>query len=106
MRQAHVGGEKLFVDYAGDTAPVVIDRLTGEIREAWIFVAVLGASNFTYAEATWTQGLADWIGAHTRALAATGGVPRLILPDNPKTPAIKACLYETLANRTHAHMAA
>ena len=68
MRQAHAGGEKLFVDYAGDTAPVVIDRLTGEIREAWIFVAVLGASSFTYAEATWTQGLADWIGAHTRAL--------------------------------------
>jgi transposase len=67
MRQAHPGGEKLFVDYAGDRAPVVIDRLTGEIREAWIFVAVLGASNFTYAEATWTQGLADWIGAHTRA---------------------------------------
>ena len=81
MRQAHPGGEKLFVDYAGDRAPVVIDRLTGEIREAWIFVAVLGASNFTYAEATWTQGLADWIGAHTRALEAIGGVPNLIVPD-------------------------
>src|ERR1700758_1496273 len=79
MRQSHAGGDKLFVDYAGDTAPVVIDRLTGEIREASIFVAVLGASNFTYAEATWTQGLADWIGAHTRALAAIGGVPRLIV---------------------------
>lgn len=52
MRQAHAGGDKLFVDYAGDRAPVVIDRLTGEIREAWIFVALLGASNFTYAEAT------------------------------------------------------
>ena len=106
MRQAHAGGEKLFVDYAGDRAPVVIDRLTGEIREAWIFVAVLGASNFTYAEATWTQGLADWIGAHTRALEAIGGVPRLIVPDNTKTAVIKACLYEPSVNRTYTEMAA
>ena len=106
MRQAHVGGEKLFVDYAGDTAPVVIDRLTGEIREAWIFVAVLGASNFTYAEATWTQGLADWIGAHTRAFEAIGGVPRLVVPDNAKTAVIKACLYEPSVNRTYTEMAA
>jgi transposase len=106
MRQAHPGGEKLFVDYAGDRAPVVIDRLTGEIREAWIFVAVLGASNFTYAEATWTQGLADWIGAHTRALEAIGGVPRLIVPDNTKTAVIKACLYEPSVNRTYTEMAA
>ena len=66
MRQTHVGGDKLFVDYAGDTVPVNVDRLTGEAREAQIFVAVMGASNFTYVEATWTQGLADWIGAHTR----------------------------------------
>ena len=68
MRQSHVGGDKLFVDYAGDTVPVIVDRLTGEVRPAQIFVAVMGASNFTYAEATWTQALADWIGAHTRAL--------------------------------------
>lgn len=106
MRQAHAGGEKLFVDYAGDRAPVVIDRLTGEVREAWIFVAVLGASNFTYAEATWTQGLADWIGAHTRALEAIGGVPRLIVPDNTRTAVVKACLYEPSVNRTYAEMAA
>jgi transposase len=106
MRQAHAGGDKLFVDYAGDTAPVIIDRLTGEIREAWIFVAVLGASNFTYAEATWTQGLADWIGAHTRALEAIGGVPRLLVPDNTKTAVIKACLYDPQVNRTYAEMAA
>ena len=70
MRQTHIGGDKLFVDYAGDTVPVIIDRLTGKIRPAQIFVAVLGASNFTYAEASWTQALADWIGAHTRAFAA------------------------------------
>ena len=106
MRQAHGGGEKLFVDYAGDKMPVVIDRLTGEIREAWIFVAVLGASSFTYAEATWTQGLADWIGAHTRAFEAIGGVPRLVVPDNTKTAVIKACLYEPSVNRTYTEMAA
>jgi transposase len=105
MRQPHAGGEKMFVDYAGDRATVVIDRLTGEVREAWIFVAVLGASNFTYAEATWTQGLADWIGAHTRAFEAIGGVPRLVVPDNTKTAVIKACLYEPSVNRTYTEMA-
>jgi transposase len=60
MRQSHRAGEKLFVDYAGPTVPIV-DRTTGEIRQAQIFVAVLGASNYTYAEATWTQGLDDWL---------------------------------------------
>ena len=87
MRQSHVGGDKLFVDYAGDGVPVV-DRLTGKVRQAQIFVAVMGASNFTYAEATWTQGLADWISAHTRALEAIGGVPNLIVPDNSKVAVI------------------
>jgi transposase len=106
MRQHHAGGEKLFVDYAGDTVPVVVDRLTGETRPAWIFVAVLGASSFTYAEATWTQGLGDWIGAHTGALEAIGGVPHLLVPDNAKTAVIKACLYEPTVNRTYTEMAA
>ena len=85
MRQTHAGGDKLFVDYAGDTVPVIIDRLTGKTRPAQIFVAVLGASNFTYAEASWTQALADWIGAHTRAFEAIGGVPNLLVPDNTKS---------------------
>jgi transposase len=106
MRQTHLGGDKLFVDYAGDTVPVIIDRLTGETHEAQIFVAVMGASNFTHAEATWTQGLADWIGAHERAFAAVGGVPRLLVPDNAKVAVIKACLYEPQVNRTYAEMAA
>mgnify|MGYP000846059042 FL=1 len=106
MRQTHAGGDKLFVDYAGDTVPVIIDRLTGATRPAQIFVAVLGASNFTYAEATWTQGLGDWIAAHTRAFAAIGGVPQLIVPDNAKVAVIKACLYEPQVNRTYAEMAA
>jgi transposase len=106
MRQTHLGGDKLFVDYAGDTVPVVIDRLTGETRDAQIFVAVMGASSFTYAEATWTQTLADWIGAHTRALAAIGGVPKLLVPDNAKVAVIKACLYDPQVNRAYTEMAA
>jgi transposase len=106
MRQTHLGGDKLFVDYAGDTVPVIVDRLTGETRQAQIFVAVMGASNFTYPEATWTQALGDWIGAHTRAFTAIGGVPHLIVPDNAKVAVIKACLYEPQVNRTYADMAA
>ena len=106
MRQTHIGGDKLFVDYAGDTVPVIIDQLTGQVRPAQIFVAVMGASNFTYAEASGTQALADWIGAHTRAFAAIGGVPNLLVPDNTKVAVIKACLYEPQVNRTYAEMAA
>ncbi len=106
MRQSHAGGDKLFVDYAGDTVPVIIDRLTGEFRPAQIFVAVLGASNFTYAHATWTQKLGDWIAAHIGALEAIGGVPNLLVPDNTKVAVIKACLYEPQVNRTYAEMAA
>jgi transposase len=105
MRQSHASGDKLFVDYAGDGVPVV-NRLTGEVRQAQIFVAVMGASNFTYAEATWTQGLADWISAHTRALEAIGGVPNLIVPDNTKVAVIKSCLFDPQINRTYADMAA
>ena len=81
MRQAHPAGERLFVDYAGQTVEVV-DGSTGELRTAQVFVAVLGASNYTYAEASWTQSLPDWIGAHVRTLAFLGGVPRQIVPDN------------------------
>jgi transposase len=106
MRQTHLGGDKLFVDYAGDTVPIIIDRLTGETRDAQIFVAVMGASSFTYAEATWTQTLPDWIGAHTRALAAVGGVPKLLVPDNTKVAVIKACFYDPQVNRTYIEMAA
>src|SRR6202453_2551479 len=106
MRQTHAAGERLFVDYAGDGVPVVIDRHTGEMREAQIFVAVLGGSSFTFAHASWTQTLPDWIDAHVRALEAIGGVPELIVPDNTKTAIIKACLYDPQVNRTYAEMAA
>lgn len=77
MRQTHVAGEKLFVDFAGDTVPV-IDPTTGEVRQAHVFVAVLGASNYTYAEARWSESLADWIGAHVHALAFIVYRPRLV----------------------------
>lgn len=105
MRQSHTAGDKLFVDYAGDGVPV-IDRLSGEIRTAQIFVAVLGASSFTIAHASWTQALPDWIDAHVRALEAIGGVPALLVPDNTKTAVIKACLYDPQVNHTYAEMAA
>jgi transposase len=86
MRQSHAGGNKLFVDDAGDTVPVIIDRLSGKTRPAQIFVAVLGASNFTYAEASWTQALGDWIGAHTRAFEAIGGCRTCWCRTTPKSP--------------------
>src|SRR5689334_13195769 len=76
MRQVHVAGEKLFVDFAGRTIEVV-DGTSGEVHAAQIFVAALGASSLTYAEATWTQTLPDWIGAHVRAFRYLGGVARL-----------------------------
>jgi transposase len=106
MRQTYVAGERLFVDYAGDGVPVVIDRLTGEIRMAQIFVAVLGASSFTFAKASWTQTLPDWIDAHVGAFEAIGGVPQLIVPDNAKTAIVKACFHDPQVNRAYADMAA
>lgn len=105
LRQVHTAGEKLFVDFAGHTMEVV-DGATGEIRRAEIFVAVLGASSFIYAEATWSQTLPDWIAAHVNALAAIGGVPRQIVSDNLKSGITKACFYEPTVNRTYADMAA
>ncbi|EIM31119.1 IS21 family transposase [Microvirga lotononidis] len=84
MRRNHVAGDKVFVDYSGTKLPRV-DPATGEVRHAEIFVAVLGASNFTYAEATWTQQLPDWIEAHLRMFRFFGGVPKLIVPNNLKS---------------------
>lgn len=80
MRQEHAAGDKVFVDYSGKKIPIA-DRDTGEIREAEVFMAVLGASSFAYAEATWTQTLPDWIGSHVRMFRFFDGVPRLIVPD-------------------------
>jgi transposase len=100
MRQKHKAGEKLFVDYAGQTVEVV-DPETGEMREAEVFVATLGASNYTYAEAHWTQSLPNWIGAHVRALEFLGGVPEMVVPDNLKAGVTSPNLYEPDLNPTY-----
>jgi transposase len=104
MRQTHLAGEKLFVDYAGQTVEV-IDGATGEVRRAQIFVAALGASNFTYAEARWTQALPDWIGCHVGAFTSFGGVTRQIVCDNLKAGVTAACRYEPGISRTYQDMA-
>ncbi|NLS29121.1 IS21 family transposase ISPpu7 [Sphingomonas sp. S2M10] len=105
MRQSHAGGEKLFVDYAGDTVPVVINRRTGEIRDAHLFVAVLGGSSLSFACATWTEQFADWIEGHNAAFAFFGGVPQLLVPDNAKVAVIKACHFDPMLNRSYTDMA-
>lgn len=104
MRQTHRAGEKLFVDYAGQTVDV-LDRASGQIHPAQVFVAVLGASNYTYAEATWTQTLRDWIGAHVRAFEFFGGVTEVVIPDNLKSGVARACRYEPDLNPTYAELA-
>lgn len=100
LRQNHAPGDKLFVDYAGPTVAVV-DRHGGEVRQAQIFVAVLGCSNYTYAEATWTQRLPDWLGAHVRALEFLGGCPRAIVPDNLRSAVKCAHRYEPEINPSY-----
>lgn len=105
MRQIHRAGEKLFVDYAGSTVPI-INPDTGEIHPAQIFVAVLGASNYTYAEATWTQGQQDWLMSHVRAFEFFGGVPQVVVPDNLKSAVIKAHRYEPDLNPAYQQLAA
>lgn len=100
MRQTHRAGEKLFVDYAGQTVAVV-ERHSGLVRQAQVFVAVLGASNYTYAEATWSQELAQWLGSHVRALAFLGGVPELVVPDNLKSGVRSPHRYEPDINPSY-----
>ena len=104
LRQVHVAGEKLFVDYSGHTMEV-IDGLTGEVLTAQIFVAVLGASNYTYAEATFTQSLPDWIASHVRAFTFFGGAARQTVSDNLKAGISRACFHEPMVNRTYADLA-
>ncbi len=104
MRQNHKAGEKLFVDYAGLTVPYV-DRDTGEIFQAQIFVGVLGASNYTYTEATKSQSLPDWIGSHIRMFSFFGGVPEIVVPDNLKSGVTKAHYYDPVINPTYQDLA-
>ncbi len=100
MRFEHKAGEKLFVDYAGLTMDVVAPK-TGEVREVQVFVASQGASNYTFAEATWTQGLRDWIGSHVRMVEFFGGVNEIVVPDNCKSAVTSAHRYEPEVNRTY-----
>jgi len=104
MRQIHRAGEKLFIDYCGPTVPIV-DGSTGELRQAQVFVAVLGASNYAYAEATWTQELPQWIASHQRAFEFFGGVVELLVPDNLRSGVSKACRYDPQPNATYQELA-
>jgi transposase len=104
MRQNHVAGDKAFVDYSGKKVPIV-DPHSGEVRHAEIFVGVLGASSLTYAEASWTQALPDWIGAHVRMFKFWGAVPRLLVPDNLKSGVHRASFYDPEINRSYGAMA-
>ncbi|QSV44413.1 IS21 family transposase [Geobacter benzoatilyticus] len=104
MRQEHRAGEKFFVDYSGQTVPVV-DATTGEVRDAQMFVGVMGGSNQTYADATWTQSLADWTGSHVRAFGFMDAVPHCIVPDNLLSAVTKTCRYEPDINPTYAALA-
>jgi len=103
LRQEHRAGEKLFVDYAGATIPVY-DPQGGPLRQAAIFVSVLGASSYTYAEATWSQELENWIGSHIRAFEFYRGCPKLVVPDNTRSGVNRACRYEPDLNRTYHEM--
>jgi transposase len=100
LRPVYAAGERTFVDYAGPTVPV-LDLDTGEERDAQIFVGALGASHLIYAEATWTQTLPDWIGAHVRMLEYVGGVTALIVPDNASALVRQPCYYEPEINATY-----
>ena len=104
MRQTHKAGEKCFVDYAGQTVPIVHSG-TGECREAQVFVAVLGASNYTYAEGTLSQSLPDWLGSHVRAFEYFGGTTAIVVPDNLKSGVTKACRYDPDLNASYQQLA-
>lgn len=104
MRQQHIAGDKLFIDYCGPTVPIV-NPDTGEVRTAQIFVATLGASNYTYVEASPSQGLEYWLQAHANAFDHFGGVPHLLVPDNLKSAVTKADRYDPVLNDSYRKLA-
>jgi len=105
LRQEHLAGEKLFIDYAGQTVPI-INPDTGQIDlEAQIFISTMGASNYSYAEATASQTLPDWIKSHIRALEFFCGVPQILVPDNLKSGVTHPCRYEPYVNPTYLDLA-
>jgi transposase len=103
MRQQHKAGERAFVDYSGKR-PKVIDPMTGEVLDVELFVAVLGASNFTYAEATRTQAIADFVGSHVRAFEHFGGAPKVTVPDQLRSAVRVPSRYEPTIARTYAEL--
>lgn len=105
LRQVHRAGEKMFVDYSGPTVPIV-DPKTGTVRMAKIFVAVLGASSYTFADAVWSESLPDWLMANCRAFEFFGGVPEIVVSDNLKSAVSRACRYEPGLNRSFEDLAA
>ena len=104
MRQTHHAGEKLFVDYCGPTIDIV-SPTTGEVRTAQVFVAALGASNYTYCEATWSQKLEDWVMSHARCFEFLGGLPQVVIPDNLKSAVTRTCRYDPDLNPTYHQLA-
>ena len=104
MRQSHQPGEKLFVEYAGMTVSIT-DPTSGAVTQAQVFVATLGASNYTYCEVTATQSSVDWLASHTRALEFLGGVPQIIVPDNLKAGVKTPSFYEPELNPAYAEFA-
>jgi transposase len=104
MRQTHIGGEKVFVDFAGDTIDI-FNPITGEVRAMKLFVAAMGASNYTYAEACPSESLSDWIGMHTNLFKYLGGVPKFVVCDNLKAAVTNPDRYDPGLNRTYAEMA-
>lgn len=104
MRQTYVAGERVFVDYAGPTM-MIVDRATRQVRYAQIFVGVLGASSYIYAEAHWSQTLPDWIAAHVRMFEHFGGVPAVVVCDNLKSAVTRASRTEPVVNATYQAMA-
>ena len=105
MRQVHRAGEKTFIDFSGKR-PTLVDRRTGELRPVELFVAVLGASSLTYAEATATQQLGDWVDAHVHMVEYFGGTTTLWVPDQLRSAITRPCRYEPEVNRTYADLAA
>ena len=105
MRQEHRAGEKMFVDYSGKR-PDLVDAATGECTAVELFVAVLGASNYTFAEVTATQQSRDWIGSHTRAREFFGGAPAMLVPDQLNSCVTRSSRYEPEVQRAYAELAA
>ena len=104
FRNEHKAGERVFIDYVGQTM-AIWDGTTGESRSAQIFIGVLGASNYTFAEATWSQTIPDWLGSHNRMFKAFGGVPEILVPDNLKSAITKACRYDPIVSSAYYSLA-